>query len=404
MTEPIRRAAKRVETPAFIADVAKIKKNLAVAARIRKEAGCKILLATKAFAMPAVYPLMRRTLDGTTASGLYEARHDRKEFDKEVHAYCPAYKDSEVDELAKLADYIYFNSPAQMKMYAAKVKAKGKKIGIRINPGFSKATTGGDLYDPCAPCSRFGTLPEDLDRLPWKDIDLLHVHTLCQAGHKDSVALIRRVAECFGAYVEKVKTINFGGGHYFTAENYDVDELIAAIKKFREQFPHVDVIFEPGGALVYNAGYLVTTVLDTPFNGEYTAVLDTSATCHMPDVLLGDFRPPVMDAVLCENKKGQRTRPPKSHPHSYILAGRTCMTGDIIGLYGFKKPLKRGDRLILGDMLQYNFVQNTTFNGTPLPDLYVMEEDGTVLRASAFGYDEFARRLGWPAGKLRKLK
>jgi len=404
MAEKILQIAKYIPTPAFVADVRKLKRNLRVADRIRKEAGCKILLATKAFAMPAVYPLMRQYLDGTTASGLYEARHDRHEFDKEVHAYCPAYKDSEIDELVKLADYVYFNSPEQMKLYGAKVKKAGKKIGVRINPGYSKSNIGGDLYNPCAPCSRFGALPKDLDKFPWKDIDLLHAHVLCESLHEGSVGLIEHIAKHFGKYVEKVKAVNFGGGHFFNKPGYDVGALIKAIRKFKRQFPHVEVILEPGGALVYDAGYLVASVLDTPFNREYTAVLDISATCHAPDIITAHFRPPVLGAVLCENDDGERTKPPKSHQHGYILAGRTCMTGDIISMYGFKKPLRRGDRIVLSDMMQYNFVQNTTFNGTPLPDLFVMQEDGKVLRASNFGYDEFARRLGVSAKKLKPVK
>ena len=374
---------KDIPTPAYVVDVARLKGNLATAERIKRETGCKILLATKAFAMPAVFPLMREVLDGTTASGLYEAKLGREEFGKEVHVYVPAYRDSEFDALTNLADHIYFNTPSQVAKFLPQVKAKGKKAGLRINPGYSNAATGGDLYNPCAPCSRFGTLPEQFGDVPWDDIDILHAHVLCDSMHEGSIGLINTVADKFPEILKRVKAVNFGGGHNFNMEGYDVDALIAAVKKFRAQFPHLSVVFEPGGALAQDAGYLVASVLDFHFNKKQLAILDTSANNHLPIILQAHFRQPLLGA-------GE----PEEFAHTYVFGGNMCMTGDVIGEYSFKEPLKIGDKLIFGDGIQYSFVQNNTFNGIALPDLFLLNEDGTTKRVSEFGYQDFRRRLG----------
>ncbi len=277
-----------LKTPAYVLDVAALKRNLATAARIKKETGCKILLATKAWAMPAAFPLMRDVLDGTTASGEYEARMGREEFGKEVHVYAPAYAPGEVERLAGMADHIYFNSPDGIARGLAIVKAAGRHVGIRINPGVSNATVGGALYDPCAPFSRFGTTRDEIDRLPWGEIETLHVHALCESLHDGSVRLIEQVARNFAPYVRKVKTVNFGGGHFINKRGYDVSKLIAAIKAFRAEFK-VDIYLEPGAGLVVDTGYLVATVIGLHRNEKDIAILDASASTHMPDVLAARF-------------------------------------------------------------------------------------------------------------------
>lgn len=372
-----------IRTPAYVIDVARLKRNMATAARVRREAGCRMLLATKAFALPAAFPFMRDVLDGTTASGEYEARLGREEFGKEVHVFAPAYTDSEIGVLAGLADHIYFNSPEQLTRHLPQLAdAPHVKLGLRINPGYSMATLGGVLYDPCAPYSRFGATREMLDDAPWDKIEVLHAHALCEATHDGSVGLVEHVAAQFGDYVRRVKVVNFGGGHYLNGPGYEVDALISVIKRFRAEFG-VDVIIEPGSGLVAEAGYLVATVLDFHHNEKDIAILDTSASCHMPDVLEVPYTPPVLGAAA-----------PGVHPYSYILAGKTCMTGDVIGEYSFPVPLKRGSRLIFGDLMQYSFVKNNMFNGTPLPDLALLEEDGGYSVVRSFDYSDFRRRLG----------
>ena len=374
-----------IRTPAYVLDVAALKRNLATAARIKREAGVKVLLATKAWAMPAAFPLMQDVLDGTTASGEYEARLGREEFGREVHVYAPAYAPGEVARLTALADHIYANSPEQMAHVREVVRGSGRsglEIGARINPGYSNATLGGALYDPCAPNSRFGTTAAEIDQLPWDDIDIFHVHALCESLADGSVGLIEHVARNFAPYLRRVKAVNFGGGHFINKPGYDVARLIAALRAFRSEFDVV-VYLEPGAGLVVDTGYLVSTVIGMHRNEREIAILDASASTHMPDVLEVPYTPPVLGAEK-----------PGVLAHSYILGGKTCMTGDVIGEYSFAEPLAPGARVVFADMMQYSFVKNTTFNGTPLPDLAMLHEDGRYEVVRSFGYEEFRRRLG----------
>jgi carboxynorspermidine decarboxylase len=371
-----------IVTPAYVLDMARLEANLAVAARVKRDAGCKMLLATKAWAMPSAFGALRDVLDGTTASGEYEARMGREEFGKEVHVYAPAFTAPEVQALVGLADHIYFNSPSQLQHFAPMVKAAGRKIGLRINPGYSNATLGGALYDPCAPGSRFGTPADQLDQINWDDVDILHAHALCESLADGSVGLIEHVAKNFAPMIRRVKAVNFGGGHFINKMGYDLDLLIGAIKAFRAEFS-VEVILEPGAGLVVDTGYLVATVLDIHHNEQDIAILDASASTHMPDVLEVPYRPPVFHA-------GQ----PGEKAHTYVLGGKTCMTGDIIGEYSFDQVLKIGDRVVFGDMMQYSFVKNTTFNGTPLPDMAILETNGDYRVIRRYGYEDFRRRLG----------
>ncbi|MCR9270498.1 MAG: carboxynorspermidine decarboxylase [Hyphomonadaceae bacterium] len=371
-----------VQTPCFVLDLKRLRQNLETALRIREQAGCKILLATKAFAMPAVFPMMRDYLDGTTASGEQEAQMGAESFGKEVHVYSPAYAPGEVGRLSQIAQHIYFNSAAQLERYGAIAKAAGAKIGLRVNPGYSNATLGGDLYDPCAPMSRFGEVVDKLDQVDWDLVDIFHVHTLCESLAEGSVGLIEHVAENFAPYLSQVSAVNFGGGHFLNKPGYDVDALIAAIKAFRARFD-LEVILEPGGGLVVNTGELHASVVDLHWNEGDIALLDASASTHMPDVLEVPYRPEIIGADE-----------PGVLAHTYRLAGRTCMTGDIIGDYSFAQPLKAGDQIAFTDQMHYTFVKTNTFNGNPLANLAIRHEDGSLERISDFGYDAFRSRLG----------
>lgn len=369
-------------TPCFVLDIARLRKNLEIAQRVRRQAGCKILLATKAFALPAVFPMMREYLDGTTASGEHEARLGADAFGKEVHVYSPAYAPGEVARLATYAQHIYFNSAAQLAQYGPVAKAAGAVIGLRVNPGYSNATLGGDLYDPCAPMSRFGEVANKLDDIDWTDVDIFHVHTLCESLSDGSIGLIEHVADRFAPYLNQVSAVNFGGGHFLGKTNYDADALIAAITAFRAKF-EIDVILEPGSGLVVDTGELHASVIDLHWNDGDIALLDASASTHMPDVLEVPYRPEVVGADTAG-----------ALAHTYRLTGRTCMTGDIIGDYSFAEPLKAGDRVVFTDQVHYSFVKANTFNGNPLANLAVRHEDGTIERLSDFGYDAFRARLG----------
>jgi carboxynorspermidine decarboxylase len=374
-------AAQAAQTPAYVVDVARLKANVATAGRVRREAGAKVLLATKAFAMPAAFPFMRDQLDGTTASGVFEAILGHKTFGKETHAYCPAWTMQEIGELRGIAGHVYFNSAWQLSKFGEQAKANGAQLGLRINPGYSNATLGGQLYDPCAPHSRFGEVEAELGKVDWSQVHTLHAHALCESRADGSVGLIEHVAKRFGHLIHKVKAVNFGGGHFINKPGYDVDALIRALKTFRAAFG-VETYIEPGGGLVVDAGYLVASVVDLHRNEKPLAILDASASCHMPDVLEVPYRPEIIGA-------GQ----PGEKAYAYILGGKTCMTGDVIGEYSFDAPLKPGDRLIFLDMAQYSFVKNTTFNGAPLPDLALLHEDGRYEVVRRFGYEDFARKL-----------
>ena len=373
---------ENLPTPTFLLDTARLRANLETAARIRREAGCKILLATKAFALPAVFPLMRDHLDGTTASGEHEARLGAEEFGKEVHVYSPAYTETEVRRLTKLAQHIYFNSAEQLARFGHIARAADCKTGLRINPAFSNATLGGALYDPCAPGSRFGEIPAKLDQIDWTQVDILHVHALCESMADGSVGLIHHVAENFAPYIEQVSAVNFGGGHFLGKPGYDVDALIKAITAFKTRFK-TDVILEPGAGLVVGTGELHATVLALHENEIPLAILDASASTHMPDILEAPYRSDIIGA-------GQ----PDEFAHTYTLGGKTCMTGDVLGTYSFPKPLEIGQRLIFTDQMHYSFVKTNTFNGTPLAGIALRDEDGQVQMLTDFDYADFRARLG----------
>lgn len=372
----------QISTPCFVLDMARLRANLELAKRVRKDAGCKILLATKAFAMPAAFPLMRDYLDGTTASGEQEALLGAETFGKEVHVYSPAYAPGEVERLSRIAQHIYFNSAAQLDRFGGIARDARAQIGLRVNPGYSNATLGGDLYDPCAPMSRFGEVASKLDDVDWSGVDIFHVHALCESPADGSVGLIEHVAERFAPYLEQVHTVNFGGGHFLGKPGYDLDALIAAIKTIRDRFD-VEVMLEPGGGLVVNTGELHASVIDLHWNDGDIALLDASASTHMPDVLEVPYRPDVIGASAAGEKA-----------HTYRLAGRTCMTGDVIGDYSFDTPLAPGDRIIFTDQMHYTFVKTNTFNGNPLANLALRHEDGSIEMVSDFDYDAFRSRLG----------
>jgi carboxynorspermidine decarboxylase len=364
-----------IPTPAYVADRRRIEENLNVSAHIKAQTGCTILLATKSFAAFGLFDSFRAVLDGTTASGLYEAMLGHTHFGGEVHAYSPAFTDADITGLAAICGHISFNSVAQLRAYGHHFAVRG----LRLNPRLSLVKNN-PIYDPSSSCSRFGVDASALTPDVLAEMNLLHVHNLCESQAEDSVALIDHLMQLCPHALDAVEYVNIGGGHYFTHPEYDVDALIAAINRLQQRHS-VKVIVESGAAHVYDAGYLVAKVVDIIHNRDVQiAVLDTSATCHMPDVLEVPYRPKVM---------GDDT----GHGHEYILAGNTCLTGDVIGTYRFAAPLQTGDTVIFTDMMQYSFVKNTTFNGVPLPDIGVLEKDGTYRVIRSFGYDDFERRL-----------
>ncbi len=365
-------------SPCYVVDEALLVRNLEILRQVADRAGCKILLAQKAFSMFSLYPLIGRYLDGTAASGLYEARLGFEEMGGETHVFSAAYRDDEFDALLPFCDHMVFNSFSQWEKFRARALAAGKQCGLRVNPAHS--TQNHAIYDPCAPGSRLGVIAEQFRPELLEGLSGLHFHTLCEQNSDALIETLAAVEEKFGAYLPQMAWVNFGGGHHITREDYDRDALVDCILEFKEKY-NVEVYLEPGEAVALNTGFLVASVLDVVENGLPIAILDTSAACHMPDVLEMPYRPPLLGA-------GQ----PGEKPHTFRLGGPTCLSGDVIGDYSFDAPLKAGDRLAFGDMAIYTMVKNNTFNGMPLPAIVLAGRDGVRL-VRAFGYADFKRRL-----------
>ena len=374
----------QLPTPCYVIDEKKLKENLEILGDVREKAGCKILLAQKAFSCFYEYPLIGQYLDGTTASGLYEARLGKEEMGKENHVFAPAYKDADIKELGEICDHIIFNSFAQLRRH--KDAVSGKSLGLRINP---ECSTQGDhaIYDPCAPGSRLGVTKEVFEReiaaepQLFDALDGLHFHTLCEQNADDLAKTLEAVEEKFGPWLSKIKWLNMGGGHHITRDDYDRELLIKCIRHIRDTYG-VEVYLEPGEAIALNAGYLVTEVMDIVENGLSVLILDASAACHMPDVLEMPYRPPLKDS----GNAGEKA-------FTYRLSSCTCLAGDVIGDYSFDKQIHVGDKLYFQDMAIYSMVKNNTFNGIPLPGIAVMKEDGDCELIRTFGYEDFKGRL-----------
>ena len=368
-----------MRTPCFIIDEKNLLRNLEILKRVKDNTGCKILLAQKAYSCYATYPLIAKYLDGTTASGLYEAKLGKEHFPGEVHVFSPAYKRGDFEQLLDIADEFVFNSMAQLQKYAPAAKARGKGVGLRLNPECS--TQDHAIYDPCSPGSRMGVRACDFDESALELLDGFHMHTLCEQNSDALAKTVEALEEKFGKYLRRVKWLNLGGGHHITRPDYDIPLLEKTVRRLQDTYG-VQVYLEPGEAVVLNAGELAGTVLDIVSNGIDIAVLDTSAACHMPDVLEMPYRPPVLDSGQPGEKK-----------YTYRLAGNTCLAGDVIGDYSFDTPLRIGDRVTFLDMALYTMVKTNTFNGTPLPDILYRKSDGELVTVRTFSYDDFKSRL-----------
>ncbi|MEK5396126.1 carboxynorspermidine decarboxylase [Paenibacillus sp. FSL K6-2859] len=370
-----------VPSPCYLVDERLLTRNLEIMNSVQERTGAKILLAQKGFSMHSLYPLVGKYLHGVTSSSLFEARLGYEKMGKEVHVYAPAYIDSEFDELLGYSDHIVFNSFDQWIRFKDRVKNAPKHIscGIRVNPEYSEIEV--PLYDPCYNYSRMGVTlpnfrPEELE-----GIDGLHFHTMCEQNSDTLERTLKVVEEKFGPYLKGMKWLNFGGGHHITRPDYDLETLVKCILHMKETYG-VEIYLEPGEAVALNTGYLVATVLDVMHNGMDIAILDTSAECHMPDVLAMPYRPNIIDA-------GQ----PGEFPYTYRLGGMTCLAGDVIGDYSFKEPLKYGDRLVFLDMAHYSMVKNHMFNGVNLPSIVSYNEEEGIKVIKQFAFEDFSERL-----------
>jgi len=371
----------KVKTPCYLVDERLLIKNLEVLQLVQERTDCKILLAQKGFSMFSVYPLVGKFLKGTTASSLFEARLGYEEMGKEVHIFAPAYMDEDFDEILKYCDHIVFNSFDQWHKFKSKVKSYNKKIecGIRINPEYSEIET--PLYNPCYTNSRLGVTLANFKPQELEGIDGLHFHTMCEQNSDTLARTIKVVDEKFGKYIKNMKWLNFGGGHHITRDDYDLETLIESILYMKNRY-NIDIYLEPGEAIALNTGYLVASVLDIVENDMSIAILDTSAACHMPDVLEMPYRPNIIGAGK-----------PNEYKYTYRLGGHTCLAGDIIGDYSFPQPLKAGDKLVFCDMAHYTMVKNNTFNGINLPSIALYNEKEGIRIIKEFGYEDFKGRL-----------
>lgn len=370
-----------VPSPSYVVDEGLLIKNLELLKSVIDRTGCKILLAQKGFSMFSVYPLIGQYLNGVTSSGLFEARLGFEEMGKEVHTYSPAYSEADFDEILSYSDHLVFNSFDQWRRFRDKVKNNPKPIecGIRINPEYSEIEV--DMYNPCFPFSRFGVTLENFEPEELEGISGLHFHTMCEQNSDTLARTIKVVDEKFGKYLKNMKWINFGGGHHITRPDYDIESLIESIMFMKDKYG-IEVYLEPGEAIALHTGFLVTTVLDTMHNAMPIAIVDTSASCHMPDVLEMPYRPEIIGAGL-----------PNEKALTYRLGGPTCLAGDVIGDYSFDQPLTAGDKLVFTDMAHYTMVKNNTFNGMGLPAIVLntINEGPKVIKE--FGYEDFKERL-----------
>ncbi len=369
-------------SPCYVVDEDLLVKNLEILRSVQERTDCSILLSQKGFSMFSVYPLIKKYLKGVTSSSLFEARLGFEEMGGEVHTFAPAFIDDDFEEILKYSDHIVFNSFNQWNRYKNRVKAvTSKKIecGIRINPEYSEIEK--PIYDPCYRHSRLGVTLENFRPDELDGIDGLHFHTMCEQNSDTLERTVRVVDEKFGRYIRGMKWLNMGGGHHITRHDYDIETLIRSIMFFKEKYD-VKVYLEPGEAVALNTGFLVAGVLDIVKNGMEIAILDASAACHMPDVLEMPYRPEIVGA----GKPGE-------NPYVYRLAGNTCLAGDVIGDYSFKKPLKPGDKLAFCDMAHYTMVKNNTFNGLNLPSIALYSKAEGIKIIKKFGYEDFKTRL-----------
>ena len=388
--------------PRYVIDEGALRRNLEILKGVSDRTGAKILLAQKAYSCAATYPLCAKYLAGTTASSLFEARHGHDNFGGESHVFAPAFAAEEMDEILSLVDHIVFNSPRQVSLYGETARKRGVSVGLRVNPEVSVATT--PAYDPCRPSSRLGTKLGDLNaslstrslqpstlNFELSTLDGLHFHCLCEQGVEELRKVLAGFEERFGDMLLGLKWVNFGGGHHITRAGYDVDGLVELVNSFRSRHPHLEVYLEPGEAIALNAGTLESRVLEIQpkgADGIANAILDTSAACHMPDVIEMPYTPRVVGGAV-HDPAGHEPR----SGHLYRFGGPTCLAGDEIGTYAFDRPLKEGDVVTFEDMAIYSMVKNNTFNGINLPDIVLRHEDGSEEKVRSFGYVDFASRL-----------
>ncbi len=376
-------AIQAPESPCYVISEERLEHNMKILQEVQQRTSCKILMALKSFSMFSVFPLLQPYLAGAEASSVNEARLGATEFGKETHTFSPSFTEKNIHQYIEYSDHLVFNSFSQWERFKHLIKASDKKIscGIRVNPEHCETET--PMYDPCGPESHFGVTLENFQGQNLDGIEGLHFHNLCELNADALERTLAVFEQKFGTYLKQMQWVNFGGGHHITRNDYNISLLCDILIKFKLKYPHLEVYLEPGEAIALNAGVLLASVVDLTRNGVNIAVLDVSATTHMPDVLEMPYLPTILDAKAAEN----------TDQNVYKLVGPTCLTGDVIGKYAFSKPLEIGQKMLFMNMAIYTMVKNTTFNGVNLPSIAILKKDGSIQKVKDFGYEDFKNRL-----------
>ena len=370
-------------SPCYIMEEELLRKNLCLIKSVEDRAGVEIILAFKSFAMWRSFPIFREYVEHSTASSVYEARLALEEFGSKAHTYSPAYTEQDFPEIMRCSSHITFNSMAQFRRFYPMTVAEGSGIscGIRVNPEYSEVET--ELYNPCAPGTRFGMTADLLpDTLP-KGIEGFHCHCHCESSSFELERTLQHLEEKFSRWFPQIKWLNLGGGHLMTRKGYDTEHLIGLLQAFKAKYPNLEIIMEPGSAFAWQTGFLLTTVVDIVENhGIKTAIIDASFTCHMPDCLEMPYKPVIRGAI--EPEEGKPV---------YRIGGNSCLSGDYMGDWFFEQPLKVGDKLIFEDMIHYTIVKTTMFNGIPHPSLALWSKEDRLVMYKEFGYEDYKGRM-----------
>ena len=385
--------------PAYVLEEKRLRRNLALIRDVAERSGVEIILAFKAYALWKTFPIFREYISSTTASSLSEARLAYEEFGAPAHTFSPAYTDYEIDDIARMSSHLTFNSLSQYERYHNRAKAANSaiKLGVRVNPEYSEVGT--DIYNPCAPGTRFGVLAEDLPKTLPEDITGFHCHCHCESGSDVFQRTLVHIEEKFSKWFPQLEWINFGGGHLMTRADYDVELLVSMLKDFRKRYPNLKVILEPGSAFGWQTGPLVSHVVDIVENhGIRTAILDVSFTCHMPDCLEMPYHPAVRGAETIENAETIGNAETMlglmaNDRHLYRLGGNSCLSGDWMSAWRFDHELQIGETIIFEDMLHYTTVKTCTFNGISHPAICLLREDNELVTLREYSYEDYRDRM-----------
>ncbi len=375
--------------PIYILEESRLRDNLSLIASVAQEAGVEIILAFKAYALWKTFPIFREYINATTASSLSEARLAFEEFGVPAHTFSPAYTDDEIHSIARCSSHLTFNSLSQYERFAPLVKKDYPQVslGLRINPEYSEVGTA--LYNPCAPGTRFGVSASCMPRLLPPDLEGLHCHCHCESGSDVFERTLVHIEQKFASWFQQVKWINFGGGHLMTRSDYDIPRLVSLLRGFRERYPWLKVILEPGSAFAWQTGYLLSHVVDVVVDhGIKTAILDVSFTCHMPDCLEMPYQPAVRGAESLPLETASQ-----GDECVFRLGGNSCLAGDFMGSWRFKKPLQVGDEVIFEDMIHYTTVKTCMFNGITHPSIALKRTDGSLQMLREYGYEDYRDRM-----------